>query len=189
MTAIEIWFLGIALAMDCFTVSIAAGLTQKKVISGKMLAMILAFGLFQGGMTWIGFTGASLAHNLIESTDHWIAFTLLCYLGGKMIWESLKGNEKEKSSLLTWWNIPTLAVATSIDALAVGVSFACLDNISSSNIMNPVCIIALCSSLFTTAGLGIGIFAGKKLSFPVEAIGGLILIGIGVKILIEHLCA
>lgn len=189
MTAIEIWFLGIALAMDCFTVSIAAGLTQKKVVPDKMLAMILAFGLFQGGMTWIGYLGATLAHSLIESTDHWIAFVLLCYLGGKMIWESLKGNEEEKNSLLTWMNIPTLAIATSIDALAVGVSFACADGISGNSIIYAVAVIAFCSSILTMVGLGIGLFAGKKLNFPVEAIGGVILIVIGVKILIEHLCA
>lgn len=186
MTEIEIWLLGIALAMDCFTVSIAVGLTEKKFLPDKMLATILAFGIFQGGMTWIGFTGASFAHNIIESIDHWIAFGLLCYLGGNMIWESFRKSDKEKNSLLTWSNILTMAVATSIDALAVGVSFACLENISSSRIIYAVGIIALCSSLLTAIGLYLGLYAGKKLKFPVEAIGGIILIFIGVKILVEH---
>lgn len=189
MTEIEIWFLGIALAMDCFTVSIALGLTQKKFIPGKMLTTILAFGLFQGGMTWIGYTGASFAHDLIESIDHWIAFGLLSYLGGNMILESLTGSEEEKNSLLTWSNIPTLAIATSIDALAVGVSFVCINNTISSRVLNAIGIIAFCSSALTAIGLVIGLYAGKKLNFPVEAIGGIILIAIGVKILIEHLTA
>lgn len=191
MTTLEIVILAIALAMDCFTVSIACGLSQKKIVRGPMIAMILLFGIFQGGMTLAGWYGGSLFSNIVKPIDHWIAFALLAYLGGKMIYECYghKDNEETPSDskgLLATRNIITMAVATSIDALAVGVSFAFL-NISQFRLYAACLIIALTSSVFTLIGLGIGIFAGKRIHFPVEALGGIILISIGIKILIEHL--
>lgn len=192
MTTFEIVILAIALAMDCFTVSIACGLAQKKIVRGPMISMILLFGIFQGGMTLAGWYGGSLFSNIVQPVDHWIAFALLGYLGGKMIYEtySHKDDETENPTdsrgLLATRNLITMAVATSIDALAVGVSFAFL-NLSHFRLYTACLIIALASSLFTFVGLGIGIFAGKRIHFPVEALGGIILIGIGIKILIEHL--
>lgn len=192
MTILEIIILAIALAMDCFTVSIACGLAQKKVVRGPMTAMIFLFGIFQGGMTLAGWYGGSLFSNIVRPIDHWIAFALLAYLGGKMVYEAYcpKEDEEEcsacKKGLLRTRNLITMAVATSIDALAVGVSFAFLA-LSSMRLYTACLIIALASSLFTLLGLGIGIFAGKRIKFPVEALGGIILIGIGIKILIEHL--
>lgn len=192
MTILEIIILAIALAMDCFTVSIACGLAQKKVVRGPMTAMIFLFGIFQGGMTLAGWYGGSLFSNIVRSIDHWIAFALLAYLGGKMVYEAYRPKEDEeecsacKKGLLRTRNLITMAVATSIDALAVGVSFAFLA-LSSMRLYTACLIIALASSLFTLLGLGIGIFAGKRIKFPVEALGGIILIGIGIKILIEHL--
>lgn len=192
MTILEIIILAIALAMDCFTVSIACGLAQKKVVRGPMTAMIFLFGIFQGGMTLAGWYGGSLFSNIVRPIDHWIAFALLAYLGGKMVYEAYRPKEDEeecsacKKGLLRTRNLITMAVATSIDALAVGVSFAFLA-VSSMRLYTACLIIALASSLFTLLGLGIGIFAGKRIKFPVEALGGIILIGIGIKILIEHL--
>ena len=187
MSILEYWLLGIALAMDCFTVSIAVGIEEHRIIPLKMTLMALAFGIFQGGMTWLGFMGTTLFSSYIQSFDHWIAFALLAYLGGNMIWSSLHKKEGEEVTLLTYANIPTMAVATSIDALAVGISFACLSNMTNGVMLVPVCIIALCSLLFSIAGLGIGIYIGKKIHLPVEIVGGIILIIIGIKILIEHL--
>lgn len=192
MTILEIIILAIALAMDCFTVSIACGLAQKKVVRGPMTAMIFLFGIFQGGMTLAGWYGGSLFSNIVRPIDHWIAFALLAYLGGKMVYEAYRPKEDEeecsacKKGLLRTRNLITMAVATSIDALAVGVSFAFLA-LSSMRLYTACLIIALASSLFTLLGLGIGIFAGKRIKFPVEALGGIILMGIGIKILIEHL--
>lgn len=192
MTILEIIILAIALAMDCFTVSIACGLAQKKVVRGPMTTMIFLFGIFQGGMTLAGWYGGSLFSNIVRPIDHWIAFALLAYLGGKMVYEAYRPKEDEeecsacKKGLLRTRNLITMAVATSIDALAVGVSFAFLA-LSSMRLYTACLIIALASSLFTLLGLGIGIFAGKRIKFPVEALGGIILIGIGIKILIEHL--
>lgn len=192
MTILEIIILAIALAMDCFTVSIACGLAQKEVVRGPMTAMIFLFGIFQGGMTLAGWYGGSLFSNIVRPIDHWIAFALLAYLGGKMVYEAYRPKEDEeecsacKKGLLRTRNLITMAVATSIDALAVGVSFAFLA-LSSMRLYTACLIIALASSLFTLLGLGIGIFAGKRIKFPVEALGGIILIGIGIKILIEHL--
>lgn len=192
MTILEIIILAIALAMDCFTVSIACGLAQKKVVRGPMTAMIFLFGIFQGGMTLAGWYGGSLFSNIVRPIDHWIAFALLAYLGGKMVYEAYRPKEDEeecsacKKGLLRTRNLITMAVATSIDALAVGVSFAFLA-LSSMRLYTACLIIALASSLFTLLGIGIGIFAGKRIKFPVEALGGIILIGIGIKILIEHL--
>ena len=132
MTILEIIILAIALAMDCFTVSIACGLAQKKVVRGPMTAMIFLFGIFQGGMTLAGWYGGSLFSNIVRPIDHWIAFALLAYLGGKMVYEAYRPKEDEeecsacKKGLLRTRNLITMAVATSIDALAVGVSFAFL---------------------------------------------------------------
>jgi len=187
MSIIEIWLLAIALAMDCFTVSIAAGLSARKIILFPMITMILLFGLFQGGMTWIGYIGTSLFYQYFTSIDHWIAFALLSYLGGNMIWGSLHPENEHGGEILCYRKLPTLAIATSIDALAVGISFACMESMTQNSILIPVIIIGVCSSLFTILGLGIGIVAGKKLNLNVELIGGIILISIGIKILIEHL--
>ena len=160
----EILLIAIALAIDCFTVSIAAGVTARRIIWKPMTLMTLAFGIFQGGMTAIGYFGMEMLARWIEKFDHWLAFILLCYLGFNMISTAWNKEESANMDLLALRNIPTLAVATSIDALAVGISFAC-----------------------TITGLGLGIKAGRHIPFPAEPLGGIVLIGIGVKILVEHL--
>ena len=127
MTGLEIWLLAVGLAMDCFAVSIASGIILKRVRLRPMLVMAVSFGFFQALMPLLGWIGASFFSHLIESIAHWIAFGILAFLGGRMIMESFKDegckHEYDPTSLKV---VLALAVATSIDALAVGVSFAFL---------------------------------------------------------------
>lgn len=188
MNLIEIILLSIALAMDCFTVSITCGLLQKRLDFKTMSITSLLFGLFQGIMPMIGWFCIFHFSSAIQSLDHWIAFGLLAFLGGKMIIEGMKDEDEEKNFDPTKIGTTiTMAIATSIDALAVGLSFGCTGMVTFSSILLPVLIIALGSLLFSVMGFAIGAYAGKKFNFPVEILGGLILVGIGIKILVEHL--
>ncbi len=188
MSFLEVFLLAIGLAMDCFTVSIAAGIILKRVQWRPMLVMSISFGLFQAIMPLIGWGCTNAFSSLIESFDHWIAFGLLAFLGGRMVWESFKGDEEcyhfNPFSLKV---VFTLAVATSIDALAVGISFACLGMSTLPVILPPVTLIGFVSLVLSLVGLFIGIFFGKRFNWPVERWGGIILIAIGCKILYEHL--
>lgn len=188
MEELEIWLLAIGLAMDCFTVSIASGIILKKMDWCAMGKMAFFFGMFQAVMPIIGWICTCKFSSLIEHYDHWIAFALLVFLGGRMIWEDIKGaNEKAGFNPSHLKIILTLAVATSIDALAVGISFTCVGMITFASIVYPVCIIGLVSFLFSWLGSFIGVFVGRRFNWPVGIIGGLILIGIGCRILLEHL--
>ncbi len=188
MGSLEIWLLAIALAMDCFAVSIASGIILKKIDWKTIGIMSFSFGLFQALMPTAGWLLTNKFSTLIEGSDHWIAFGLLLFLGGRMVWEDLKKNKEEECFNPTSLKvILTLAVATSIDALAVGISFACLGMNSAVSIVYPVCIIGLVSFLMALLGSFIGIFVGRRFNWPVGMIGGLILIVIGFKILFEHL--
>ena len=125
MTGLEIWLLAIGLAMDCFAVSIASGIILKRTQWRPMLVMAFAFGFFQALMPFIGWMFAKSFSHLIESVDHWIAFAILAFLGGRMIFESFK--EEECCQLFNPTKLKvvfTMAIATSIDALAIGISFA-----------------------------------------------------------------
>ena len=190
MSVLDLILLSVALAMDCFTVSITSGLIQRRLILRTMLVTAVSFGLFQGIMPMIGWLGISFFSGALERWDHWIAFGLLAFLGGRMILNGLKNDEEEKTyDPSRFSTIITMAIATSIDALAVGLSFGCSGYDALADIMLPVIIIAIGSFLFSAAGFVIGAYAGRRINFPVEIIGGIILIGIGVKILIEHLTA
>lgn len=186
VTILEMWLLGVALAMDCFSVSIAQGLGAKRVIWAPMTALVLSFGIFQGGMTMLGYMGTSVLSQHFQHLDY-LAVILLFYLGVKMIWEGCKGKEEKTANLLKPLNILTLSVATSIDALAVGISFACLQNATIQMVVLAASIIGLCSTLFGITGLYIGIKASRHLDIRSEILGGIILICIGLKILFEHL--
>ena len=189
MTGAEIWILAIGLAMDCFAVSIASGITLKRVLWRPMLTMAIAFGLFQALMPLIGWMFASTFSHLIESVDHWIAFAILVLLGGRMACESFKNDENKQPINPNNLKVTlTMAVATSIDALAVGVSFAFLGINEYSTILPSIAIIGFVSLTLSLAGLLCGILCGchaEKLK--AEFWGGIILILIGTKILIEHL--
>ncbi len=183
----EAILLGLALAMDCFTVSLTSGAIASRVVPRPMLAMTLLFGLFQGGMVVGGWFVSSLFSRILEPVDHWIAFGLLAFIGIQMIREGFRKEEEHRFDPLDYKVILTLSVATSIDAMAVGVSMAFMGLTSWASISMPVSLIALISALLTAAGLGAGILAGRKIPFSVAPIGGIILIGIGIKIIIEHL--
>lgn len=190
MGTLEIWLLGVGLAMDCFAVSIASGITLKRIQWRPMLTMAFFFGLFQAAMPLAGWLGASLFSHLIERFDHWVAFGILAFLGGRMVVESFKEEENRHQSDPTRLPVVlTLAVATSIDALAVGVSFALLGIDRLTQILSPVGIIGWVSFVFSLIGLllGIGFGSGLARRLKAERWGGVILILIGVKILIEHL--
>lgn len=190
MTGLEIWLLAIGLAMDCLAVSIASGIILKRIQWRPMLVMAFFFGLFQAIMPLLGWLGASTFSHLIESVDHWIAFAILAFLGGRMIKESFKEEDCcQRFNPTSLKVVITMAIATSIDALAIGVSFAFLGIKSCSSILYPVGIIGFVSFLMSLIGLIFGIRFGCGIArkLRAELWGGIILILIGTKILIEHL--
>ncbi len=186
MSTIEIWWIGIALAMDCFAVSIASGIKARKIIAGVMLAMILAFGLFQGGFFLAGYAGTCFFSHYISTIGRWIAVGLLGFLGAKMIWDDVRPGTQEHTSRLSYKAVPVLAIATSIDAMAVGVSFSCMEHMSQYRIAYAAAVITFCSSLLSAIGLALGIYIGEKVHFPTSFIGGIILIFIAIKMIIEY---
>ena len=189
MTHIEIWFLALALAMDCFAVSIASGIIFKRVAWRPMLTMALLFGLFQGLNPLIGWWGTELFSNMLESIDHLIAFDILGFLGARMIMDSFKAEEERRFNPRRYKVIFTLAIATSIDALAIGISFSCMGYDSIIPLMYPAIVIGFVSFAMSIAGLAIGLRFGKGIAkrLRAELCGGIILIIIGIKVLTEHL--
>ena len=190
MTAIEIWLLAVGLAMDCFAISIASGILLKCTFWRPMLTMAFFFGFFQALMPLIGWACASTFSHLIEDVDHWIAFAILTFLGGRMVLESFKEENCRQDFDPTRLKVVLmLAVATSIDALAVGVSFAFLGMKSIAIILSRVGIIGFVSFALSWIGLMFGIRFGCGFArrLKAERWGGIILILIGLKILIEHL--
>ena len=189
MTALEIWLLAIGLAMDCFAVSIASGILLKQIRIYPMLQMAFLFGLFQGLMPIFGWFAATQFSHLVESIDHWIAFGILAFLGGRMIIDSFKEEEKKHNyNPAKLRTAITLAIATSIDAMAVGISFACVGIKQFQELVFPINI-GLVSFILSIVGLLIGICFGKTIAkrLKAELWGGIILLCIGIKILIEHL--
>jgi len=186
MDFLSILLISIGLAMDCFAVSISKGICVGKFSMINTLKMAFLFGFFQGLMPLIGFyAGKSFIHEL-SSFDHWVAFALLGIIGGKMLIEGLKPIDPDCEITPTPFKLRlliSLAFATSIDALATGIIFIPFPEI----ILSAVLIIGVISFVFTFLGMGIGIRFGKRFKFNVEILGGIILIGIGTKILLEHL--
>ena len=189
MSILEIWLLAVSLAIDCFTVSITSGIILHRIRWGIFLKMAFLFGLFQAAMPFLGWLGASRFNHLIETYDHWIAFALLAFLGIRIIREHFKDEEERSFDPTRMKVILTLAVATSIDALAVGISFAFTGFRTLSSLLYPLTAIGIASFVISLAGSLIGVFFGKRFNLRVEIFGGLVLIGIGVKILFEHLLA
>ena len=190
MNGLEIWLLAVGLAMDCFAISIASGILLKRTLWRPMLTMAFFFGLFQAIMPLLGWIGGSTFSHLIESLDHWIAFIILAFLGGRMVRESFKDEDcKKEYDPKSLKVVLALAVATSIDALAIGVSFAFLGMRDFSEILAPISIIGFVSFVMSLIGLLFGIRFGCGIArkLRAELWGGIILIIIGTKILIEHL--
>ena len=190
MNSLDIWMLAVALAMDCFTVSIVSGVIVRRWLWGMILRMAFLFGLFQAMMPFIGWLATNHFSEQLETIDHWIAFGLLAFIGGKMIKESFDNDEEEKHFNPKRLNIQLLlAVATSIDALAVGISFACTGYKEFAQIAYPLFVIGVVSFLFSILGYLFGVRFGKSVARKLkpELLGGIILLVIGIKILFTHL--
>lgn len=188
MSIWEILLIGLGVSADAFAVSMCKGVEMKKFIFKYALLIALFFGGFQMLMPLIGWAAGTLFEKYITQFDHWIAFGLLLLLGGKMIYDGIfdKDDQKEgedKPLKLGFVTLLVMAIATSIDALAVGVTFAFLK----VNIWMAVSIIGATTFAFSLVGVGIGVKVGDKFKNKAEIFGGVILILIGVKILLEHL--
>jgi putative Mn2+ efflux pump MntP len=183
MSMITILLIAIGLAMDALAVSITSGLKINKFRIRNALTIALFFGAFQAVMPLLGWFGGVSARAAITDIDHWVAFGLLCLIGCKMIYESTRlGSDGKEMNPLDLHVLVLLAIATSIDALAVGVSFAFLK----MTIITPAIIIGVTTFALSFLGVYVGNVSGHFFEKKIEIIGGLILIGIGVKILIEH---
>ncbi|MDO9057001.1 MAG: manganese efflux pump MntP family protein [Sulfuricurvum sp.] len=175
--------LAVALAMDSVAVSIAIGSKYKDLLLSKAFFTAAVFGFFQGAMPIAGyFIGISFA-DYVQAFDHWIAFVLLVGLGGKMLYEAYKNEFDEEVTDLSAKTLITLGIATSIDAMAIGVTFAFLQ----TDIYSAAGVIALVTFVLCVAAVYVGKKLGSLLESKAEMLGGLILIGLGTKILLEHL--
>lgn len=185
----DILLLSIALAMDCFAVSIVSGVILRRAVWHIILWIAFLFGFFQAAMPLIGWIGISQFSHHIEAFDHWIAFGLLAYLGIRMMIDSGKSEEEQHFNPRRLSTQLVLAIATSIDALAVGISLAVTGYQSLSDLAGPLAAIGLGSFLFSVAGHLLGIRFGKDIRRRLhpELIGGIILLLIGFKVLISHL--
>ena len=198
MNLLDIILLAVALAMDCFTVSIVSGVISPQqsnhhssflISHSSLLRMAFLFGFFQAMMPLLGWLGISHFQAYMEAYDHWIAFGLLGFIGGKMIWESFGPEEDQHFNPSRLRTQLLLAIATSIDALAIGISFACTGFTDLSQLTMPLLIIGIVSFLFSIVGYHLGRRFGKTITRKIkpELLGGVILILIGVKILMTHL--
>lgn len=183
MSIIELLLLALGLSMDAFAVSICKGLSVPKLRAKHCLICGVYFGAFQAIMPLIGWALGIRFQSLITNIDHWIAFVLLAVIGANMIKESFSKEEECPDASFGFKTMLTLAVATSIDALAVGVTFAFLD----VNIVPAVLLIGMTTFVCSAVGVKIGNVFGNRFQSKAEFLGGLVLIGIGLKILIEHL--
>jgi len=185
MGFIELYLIAVGLSMDALAVSISLGLERGRASLKDALTAGLYFGLFQAGMPLIGFLVASIFAGLVTALAPWIAFILLASIGGHMIFESFEKDDDadDKGTALTPKKMLPLAVATSIDALAVGVSFAFLK----VNIVPAALLICATTFAFSVVGVKIGSVIGAKFKARAEFAGGVILILLGLKILLEHL--
>lgn len=184
MSDFELILIAIGLSMDAFAVSICKGLSTKNLKTWQMFVTGAWFGIFQAVMPLIGYFLGTTFESYITSVDHWVAFVLLSFLGGKMIKE---GFSKEENDANDSFSVPTmfpLAVATSIDALAVGITFALLLGV---NVYGAVSMIGAITFTLSFVGVRIGNIFGLKFKSSAEVMGGTILVLMGVKILLEHL--
>lgn len=185
MDALTLLGIAVALAMDAFAVALGTGMNLATLTGRHLFRLGFHFGLFQALMPVVGWLAGLTVQKQVAAWDHWIAFALLAFVGGKMLKEAFAGHEEERAD-----NDPTrglslvlLSVATSIDALAVGFSLSMLG----VSIWTPSLVIGLVAGVLTVAGMLLGRKAGDQWGPRVEIVGGLVLIGIGLKILVEHL--
>ncbi|SDH67876.1 Putative Mn2+ efflux pump MntP [Pseudobutyrivibrio sp. 49] len=188
MGLLDIFLIGVGLSMDAFAVAICKGLAMRKVNKKQMLIIALFFGGFQAIMPLIGYLVGNTFAKKISAYDHWIAFILLFYIGGKMIADAVK-EWKEKDVVeemdppLDYKELTLMAIATSIDALACGVTFAFEE---SFNILRAISIIGFTTFVISAIGVYVGNIFGDRYKAKAQLVGGIILIFIGTKILLEH---
>ncbi len=186
MSYLEICLIGLGLSMDAFAVAVTNGMTKKNIGIGMAAGIGLCFGLFQGLMPAAGFALGSTFSSYIQAFDHVIALLLLGFIGGRMVYDGINGEkDSQDGSRLTLGVLIAQGVATSIDALAVGVSFAAVFK-SPMTMLAAAGIIAGLTFSLSFIGVYIGKKSGDFLNSKAQIVGGLILIGIGVKIFVEH---
>ena len=186
MDIVTVFAVAVGLAMDAFAVSISAGIRLGCTVNaGHIMRLAFFFGFFQFLMTVLGWAGGAGVKQYIQSFDHWIAMGLLTFIGGKMIYEAFHSRDaiRDNCDPTTGLTVLGLSVATSIDALAVGLSLGVLR----ADIILPSIIIGLVAAAFTVTGIRIGNTVGLRFGRNVEVLGGLILIGIGVRIMVGHI--
>lgn len=187
-----LFVLAAALSMDAFAVAVCKGLALKRITVGNCIIVGLWFGGFQGLMPFIGFVLGNQFAGVIESVSSWIAFILLAAIGGNMVREAFAKEEEEENASLKFKEMLLLAIATSIDALAVGITFACVPvkMISSVGLLANTlagCLMIACTTfIISMAGVKIGSIFGTKYKNKAELAGGVVLILIGLKIIMEH---
>ena len=184
---VELFLIGVGLSMDAFAVSICKGLGMSRLNMRQAAVISLFFGGFQALMPLIGWALGSQLTDFITPIDHWIAFGLLAFVGGKMLWDAFYEDDEDEGvqtdEKLDLKELLMLAIATSIDALAVGITFAFLQ----VAIVPSIAIIGLTTFVISFAGVAVGHFFGARFEKPATVVGGVVLILIGVKILLEHL--
>jgi putative Mn2+ efflux pump MntP len=185
MTYWEIILIAVGLAMDCFAVSLCLGTSGRAADRRPIFRIVFHFGLFQGLMTFLGWLAGTTIMLLISGFDHWLVFALLAFVGVRMIIESFEKDKEDESCVdsTRGFTLVVLALATSLDALAIGISMALLD----VKIVNAALTIGVVSSIFSLVGLLGGDYMGKKFGKRMELVGGVILIFIGVRVLLTHL--
>ncbi len=185
MDFIQILAIGIAVSMDAFAAAICKGMKAGRIVRRDVLLIGFFFGLFQALMPLIGWFLGSQFERYIVRFDHWIAFVLLAFIGGKMLYEALQNEACPPYVHSSVKEIVLLAIATSIDALAVGVTFALIQ----APIVSAAFTFFITTGLISAAGVLVGVKFGERFKKPAELFGGVVLILIGLKILIEHLSA
>lgn len=183
MGIFEILLIGIGLAMDAFAVSICKGLSMKKMNWKNAVIIALYFGVFQALMPLIGYFLGMTFESIVTTFDHWVAFALLTLIGGGMIKESFDDEDDKKNDKVDFKTMVVLAIATSIDALAIGITFAFFD----VNIVLAISIIGIITVIISVLGVKIGNRFGDKYQNKAQLMGGIILVLLGFKILLEHL--
>jgi putative Mn2+ efflux pump MntP len=186
MGHLTILAIAVGLAMDAFSVAVATSVVLPRLTGGHVFRFAFHFGLFQAGMPLLGWLAGRSVVQWVAVWDHWLAFGLLGFVGGKAIYDGLRGETPEgarPADPTRGWSLVVLSVATSIDAFAVGLSLAWLGE----RIWSTVLVIGVVTAALTTAGMFMGRVLGARFGRRMSIVGGLVLVGIGVKILVEHL--
>ena len=185
MNGWSLFAIAIALALDAFAVAVVTGLADLPLTHRRVFRLAFHFGMFQALMPAAGWVAGRAVYRWVEPFDHWVAFALLGFVGGRMIWGALLGGDQKRGpgDTTRGWSLLMLSVATSIDALAVGLSFAMMG----SAILVPALVIGVVAAALTAAGMLLGRWVGAAWGRRVEVLGGAILIAIGVRIVMGHL--